>query len=161
MSRLALPLGAAVLLSACGAAATPSPPQPAATSRETYVLLTDTLFKFNKSAVQDMTPGGMQRLADVAKRLKSYQSIQSLNIVGFTDRLGSDAYNNALSLARAKTVKTYFESLGVKAASFSAQGKGKSEPVSSACPSKASRAQLIQCLQPDRRVTIEVTGVTR
>ena len=137
----------------------PSSTQPAATSRETYVLLTDALFKFNKSALQDMTPGGMQRLDDVAKRLKSYSSIKSLNIVGFTDRLGSDAYNNALSLARAKAVQIYLESLGVKSGSSSALGKGKSEPVSQACPAKASRAQLIQCLQPDRRVTIEVTGI--
>ena len=132
-----------------------------ATGRETYVLLTDTLFKFNKSAPQDMTLGGTQRLADVAKRLKSYQSIQSLSIIGFTDRLGSDAYNTELSLARAKTVQAYLESLGVKAGASTAQGKGKLDPVSPACSSKASRAELIQCLQPDRRVTIEVTGLVR
>ena len=151
-------------VAAQGAApSSPSAPAPpaVAVSRETYVLLTDTLFRFNKATVKDMTPGGLQRLDDVAKRLKSYSSIQSLNIVGFTDRLGSDAYNNALSLARAKTVQAYLESLGVKAGSASAKGKGKSEPVSQACPPKASRAQLIQCLQPDRRVTIEVTGITR
>lgn len=135
--------------------------QPAAISRETYVLLTDTLFRFDKSGSQDMTPGGLQRLADVAKRLKAYQSIQTLNVVGFTDRLDSDGYNDKLSLARAKTVQAYLESLGVKSSASTALGKGKLEPVSQGCNAKANRAALIQCLQPDRRVTIEVTGMAR
>lgn len=135
--------------------------QPVSVSRETYVLLTDTLFKFDKSGSQDMTPGGLQRLADVAKRLKAYQSIQTLSVVGFTDRLGSDEYNNKLSLARAKTVQAYLESLGVKSIAYTAAGKGKLEPVSQGCSAKASHAALIQCLQPDRRVTIEVTGMAR
>ena len=139
---------------------TPAAP-PQAISRETYVLLTDTLFKFDKSGSQDMTPGGLQRLADVAKRLKSYQSIQSLNAVDFTDRLGSDEYNNKLSLARAQTVQGYLESLGVKSSAYTAAGKGKLEPVSQGCDVKAKRAALIQCLQPDRRVTIKVTGIAR
>lgn len=156
----AVPKGAAAAVAATAVQA-PAPTQPNAVSRETYVLLNDTLFKFDKSAIQDMTPGGQQRLADVAMRLKSYQSIQSLNVVGFTDRLGSDAYNNQLSLARAKTVQAYLESLGVKSAAFNAVGKGKAEPVSQACNPNARRAALIQCLQPDRRVTIEVTGVAR
>ncbi len=142
-------------------AAQPTAAQPAPVTRETYVLLTDTLFKFDKSGSQDMTPGGLQRLTDVARRLKSYQSIQTLSVVGFTDRLGSDAYNNQLSLARAKTVQAYLESLGVKSNGSNAAGKGKLDPVSQGCNAKASRAALIQCLQPDRRVTIEVTGVAR
>lgn len=160
----AVPKGATQAVAAKQAEAqvqVPATVQPNAVSRETYVLLTDTLFKFNKSGSQDMTPGGQQRLADVAKRLKSYQSIQKVNVVGFTDRSGSDAYNNSLSLARAKTVQSYLESLGVKSNAFDAVGKGKLEPVSPVCSSKTSRATLIQCLQPDRRVTIEVTGVVR
>lgn len=43
-------------------------------NKETCVLLTDTLFKFDKSGAQDMLPGGLQRLADVAQRLKAYYS---------------------------------------------------------------------------------------
>lgn len=139
----------------------PAAAQSGAVSRETYVLLSDTLFKFDKSSAQDMTAGGMQRLADVAKRLKTYQSIQSLNVVGHTDRLGSDAHNNKLSLARANAVQTYLESLGVKSSAFKATGKGKLEPVSQACSASLGRAVLIQCLQADRRVTIEVTGIAR
>ena len=126
--------------------------------RETYVLLTDTLFKFDKSGSEDMIPGGRQRLNDVAQRLKAYKSIQTLTVLGYTDRLGSDDYNDKLSEARAKTVQAYLESLGVKSAAAVAQGKGKRDPVSKDCSASLGREQLIQCLQPDRRVTIEVTG---
>ena len=130
-------------------------------SRETYVLLTDTLFKFDKSGSEDMISGGLQRLADVAQRLKTYKSIQTLNVFGYTDRMGTDDYNDKLSETRAKTVQVYLESLGVKSAASVAQGKGKRDPVSKNCTATASREQQIVCLQPDRRVTIEVTGVAR
>lgn len=133
----------------------------AALTKESYVLLTDTLFNFDKSARQDMSVGGLLRLADVAQRLKGYKSIQTLTVSGYTDRLGSDQYNNKLSEDRAKTVQTYLQSLGVVAATSIAQGKGKREPVTRDCASSASREQQIKCLQPDRRVTIEVTGVVR
>ncbi len=126
-------------------------------NRETYVLLTDTLFKFDKSGIEDMIPGGMQRLNDVAQRLKAYKSIQTLTVFGYTDRLGSDEYNDKLSEARAKTVHAYLVSQGVNSVAAVAQGKGKRDAVSN-CSASLAREQLIQCLQPDRRVTIEVTG---
>jgi OOP family OmpA-OmpF porin len=153
----------AAAIAPTGAIATPTAtliPIPVV-SKETYVLLTDTLFKFDKSGSQDMLPGGLARLADVAQRLKAYNSIQTLTVVGFTDRLGADAYNDKLSQDRAATVQTYLASLGVKSASSVAQGKGKRDPVSNGCSATASREQQIFCLQPDRRVTIEVTGVAR
>ena len=134
---------------------------PAVINKETYVLLTDTLFKFDKSGVDDMIPGGQQRLGDVAQRLKAYKSIQTLTVFGYTDRLGSDEYNDKLSEARAKTVKAYLESLGVSSLSSVAEGKGKRDPASRDCSTNASREQQIICLQPDRRVTIEVTGTAR
>ena len=126
--------------------------------KETYVLLTDTLFKFDRSGREDMIPGGLQRLTEVAQRLKAYKSIQTLTVFGYTDRLGSDDYNDKLSDARAKTVRAYLESLGVRSASSLAQGKGRRDAVSKDCSASLGRQQLIQCLQPDRRVTIEVTG---
>lgn len=130
-------------------------------TRETFVILADTLFQFDKSAAGDMLPGGLQRLADVAARLKGYKSIDSVVIVGHTDRLGGDEYNDKLSADRATTVKTHLESLGLKAASVRASGAGKRQPVTTNCSDKLAREQLIACLQPDRRVTIEVTGLAR
>ena len=145
--------------------AAPAAPAPAPiireVTKETYVILADTLFKFDKSGREEMLPGGKERLNAVANRLKSYQSIATLTIVGHTDRLGSDAYNDPLSASRAATVLDYLGSLGVKAAKTDALGKGKREPVTMQCSDKQPRAQLITCLQPDRRVTIEVTGVVK
>jgi OOP family OmpA-OmpF porin len=129
--------------------------------KETYVLLTDTLFKFDKSGIEDMIPGGQQRLKEVAQRLKAYKSIQTLTVNGYTDRFGSDEYNDKLSEARAKTIQTYLASLGVKSDSATAQGKGKRDPVSQNCSATAPREQQIICLQPDRRVTIEATGLMK
>ncbi len=130
-------------------------------NKETFVLLADTLFKFDKSGRDEMLPGGKQRIDAIAQRLKSYQSIATLNIVGHTDRLGSDAYNNPLSARRASSVQAILESMGVKAAKVQASGRGKGDPVTTTCSDKLPRAKLIDCLQPDRRVTIEVTGVVK
>jgi OmpA-OmpF porin, OOP family len=108
-----------------------------------------------------MLPGGVQRLNAIAQRLKAYQSIATLSVVGHTDRLGSNEYNDPLSARRASTVQSMLESLGVKATKVQSAGRGKNEPVTTSCDDKLPRAKLIDCLQADRRVTIEVTGVVK
>lgn len=151
----------AVAQAAPPTAAPIAPVAPPTLTKETFVLLADTLFKFDKSGRDEMLPGGKQRIDAIAQRLKSYQSIATLNVVGHTDRLGSDAYNNPLSARRAGTVQALLESMGVKAAKAQASGRGKSDPVTTTCDNKLPRAKLIDCLQPDRRVTIEVTGIVK
>ncbi|MGY8905510.1 MAG: OmpA family protein [Burkholderiales bacterium] len=156
-------------LQTAGAARAAAPVQVAAQTgaasttviKETFVVLSDALFKFDKYGAVDMLPGGLQRLNAVADRLKNYKSIESLRIVGHTDRLGSEDYNTKLSQQRADTVKAHFEKLGVKAAVSSAKGVGKREPVVTGCSDKLASEALIQCLQADRRVTIEVAGSVR
>ena len=133
----------------------------APTTKESFVILSDALFRFGKSERSDMLPGGLQRLSAVAQRLKAFKSISNLTVIGHTDRLGSDPYNDALSLKRATTVLQYLESLGVKADNAKASGVGKREPVTTACGKSLAHAQLIGCLQADRRVTIEVSGMVQ
>ena len=130
-------------------------------TKETFILLGDTLFKFDKSGREEMLPGGKERVSTIAQRLKTYQSISTLSVTGHTDRLGSDQYNDPLSERRAATVRDMLGTMGVKAARAEAAGKGKREPVTTNCSDKLPRQQLIQCLQPDRRVTIEVTGIVK
>jgi OmpA-OmpF porin, OOP family len=130
-------------------------------TKETFVILADALFQFDKSGRNEILPGGKERLAAVANRLKSYQSISTLTITGHTDRLGSDEYNDPLSQRRAATALEFMTSLGVKADRVVAIGKGKREPVTTQCPANVARLQQAVCLQPDRRVTIEVTGVVK
>ncbi len=156
----------AAAVAAALAATTPTPVAAAAPAavravagKETFTVMADALFKFDKSGREEMLPGGMERLAEVAKRLKGYRNIQSLTIVGYTDRLGSDDYNDKLAVARAQTVKAYLESLGVKAVTIQVKGQGKREPLTAtACSDKLSREELVQCTQADRRVMIEVVG---
>ena len=80
---------------------------------------------------------------------------------GHTDRLGSDSYNQSLSARRAQAVKDYLVDPGaIESGKINATGKGETQPVTTPDQCKGNRpnARLIACLQPDRRVVIEVTG---
>ncbi|WP_372656787.1 OmpA family protein [Hydrogenophaga sp.] len=150
----------------CGApkaavAAAPAPAPVMLAGKESFVLLGDALFEFDQSDRAHLLPGGEARLREVAERLKQYRSIDKLTVVGHTDRLGSLTYNDRLSLERAITVRRFLESLGVKAAQASAEGRGETEPVTQGCSTTAPKAEQVQCLQADRRVSIEVTGLVK
>ncbi|MCX4143993.1 MULTISPECIES: OmpA family protein [Paraburkholderia] len=80
------------------------------------------------------------------------KGIRQLHINGYTDRLGSDAYNQQLSLQRAQTVREYLRNHGVTLP-ITAQGYGKANPLAE-CPRK-KRDELVQCLAPNRRVEID------
>lgn len=142
-------------------ASAPVAPVVAASGSERFVLLSDTLFAFDKSDLAHMLPAGRQRLEAVAKQLKSYAAIEQITITGYTDPLGSDDYNRSLSQARADTVRSFLQSLGVKAGRIESVGKGKAQPVSAGCSPAQGRASQIACLQPDRRVEIDASGVVR
>ena len=61
-------------------------------------LKADALFKFDKSAVNDMLPAGVVQLNKVATRLNDvYETVENIHVTGHTDHLGSDSYNQALS----------------------------------------------------------------
>ena len=77
-------------------------------------------------------------------------------ITGHTDLLGSYEYNDALSKRRAEAVKAYLTSQGVDASVLSAYGAGESSPIV-ICSEKLPRKQLIECLQPNRRVEVEAS----
>ena len=82
-------------------------------------------------------------------------------VIGHTDRLGSDAYNQALSEQRARTVADYLIAKGLFADKVRAEGQGESSPVTGgSCPDGA-KAQMIACLAPDRRVEVRLTGVSQ
>jgi OmpA-OmpF porin, OOP family len=139
------------------AAAAPAPapapaPQPTA---DKVKLSADALFDFDKAVLK---PAGMQRLDELAAQARSIK-LEVVLAVGHTDRIGSDAYNQSLSERRAAAVKTYLVSKGVEANRIYTEGKGKTQPVTgTTCDGIRGRAALIDCLQPDRRVEVEVIG---
>lgn len=154
-ARCAAP--AAVVAAAPVVAPAPAP-APVVVQKESITLLGDALFKFNKSGRDDLLPGGLDRLREVAESLQRYRQIESIAYIGHTDRYGKPDYNDALSLARANTVRDVLASFGVKADKVSTEGRGNREPVVE-CSTKPPKAQQTVCLTPNRRVAIEVLGV--
>ena len=129
--------------------ATP-PPQP---RRVTFSA--DALFDFDKATIK---PAGMQQLDKFAADLRG-TSFDVITVTGHTDRIGSDAYNMALSSRRADAVKGYLVSpAGLPAGKITARGAGENTPITKPADCKGARPAQIVCLQPDRRVEVEVTA---
>ena len=121
-------------------------------------LSADALFRFNQSDAADMLPEGKATLDRLAENLVSRQAhIDSIALTGHTDRLGSEQYNSNLGLQRAQTVKNYLQGKGVQAP-ISVASAGESQPVTTACTGTRATAALKACLQPDRRVTVDISG---
>ena len=123
-------------------------------------LAADALFKFDKYEQKDMLPAGRARLDELAVQLIEWEGRgdSRVHLVGHTDRLGSDDYNMTLSQRRAETVRRYLIERGVNAATLTAAGAGKLQPLSEVqCSNILPRPQLIECLQPNRRVEVNVT----
>ncbi len=138
--------------------AVPPPAKPAPAPKPTvqkFSLSADALFDFDKSVIK---PNGMKKLDELVAGLKGTQ-YDTVTATGHTDRLGAVEYNQKLSERRAEAVKKYLADKGLDAGKITAAGKGKTQPVTKPadCKGKAGRA-LHACLQPDRRVDIEVSG---
>jgi OmpA-OmpF porin, OOP family len=134
----------------------PEPPRPVI---QKLTLSTDVLFDFNSAELKE---GGKRRLDELAGQIKD-ADVDEIIAVGHADRIASDDYNQKLSEARAEAVKDYLASKARNANRVTAEGRGESVPVTGEdCkkmgPERASNKKLVACLQPDRRVEIEVLG---
>jgi OOP family OmpA-OmpF porin len=140
--------------------AAPAPaPLAAAPVIQKLTLSTDVLFEFNKA---DLRQGGQQKLDELAQRAQG-ADVDKVVVVGFADRIGSEQYNQELSERRAAAVKDYLASKNVDAQRVQAEGRGESQPVTGdQCKNMGkehkSNSKLVSCLQPDRRVDIELLG---
>ncbi|MDX9993719.1 MAG: OmpA family protein [Rhodocyclaceae bacterium] len=134
------------------AAAKPAP-KPAA---KKVTLAADALFDFDKAVLRAEGKAKLDKLAGDIQGIK----LEVIIAVGHADRIGSDKYNQKLSERRAAAVKDYLVGKGVEANRVYAEGKGEKQPVTGdKCgKSVAKTKKLIECLQPDRRVEIEVIG---
>ena len=125
--------------------------------KERINLGADALFKFDKWQPENILPQGRAELDALATKLREYQTMGDTRIVitGHTDRKGDDMYNMNLSQLRAQTVRAYLVNQGVNPSSMLAVGAGESQPVKE-CSTNLTRQQEIDCLQPNRRVTLDV-----
>ncbi|MDR2689652.1 MAG: OmpA family protein [Azoarcus sp.] len=118
-------------------------------------LAADTLFEFNKAVLKPEGRASLDNLVAQARQIK----LEIILAVGHTDRLGSVQYNQILSDRRATAVRDYLVSQGIDTTLIYIEGKGKSQPVTGTrCDGIKNRKALIECLQPDRRVEIELIG---
>ncbi|NIF20646.1 porin OmpA [Candidatus Pantoea multigeneris] len=136
----------------------PAPAPAPVVETKRFTLKSDVLFTFNKSTLK---PEGRQALDQLYSQLSNLDPKDgSVVVLGFTDRIGSDQYNQKLSEQRAQSVVDYLVSKGIPSNKISARGQGKSNPVTgSTCNTVKARKALIDCLAPDRRVEIDVRGV--
>ncbi|PJK13997.1 flagellar motor protein MotB [Lysobacteraceae bacterium NML07-0707] len=143
----------------------PAPPAPVAPAPtvERFDISADALFRFDRGDLAGLLPAGKTRLDELAANLAgTYVKIDSIRLVGHTDRLGEVEYNQRLSEQRVQTVKQYLQGQGVSAPT-EAIGVGESQPSGKTghCRGERATAALTTCLQPDRRVSVEVTGSKR
>jgi len=118
-------------------------------------LAADALFDFDKAVLR---PEGKAKLDDVAAKAKQLK-LEVVLVVGHTDRIGSDDYNQKLSEKRAAAVKEYLVAKGLDANRVYTEGKGKKWSVTGdKCKGDKKTKALIDCLQPDRRVDVEIIG---
>jgi outer membrane protein OmpA-like peptidoglycan-associated protein len=138
-------------------APTPAPASPSTEVPAKVRFATDELFDFDKTVLK---PGPSRyQLDELAVKLKTLR-YDSINIVGYTDRLGSEPYNNHLSRIRAREVKNYLITKGVDPEKIRIEGKGKADPITgNTCQGSERTPALIACLQPDRRVEVQVNGI--
>ena len=134
----------------------PAPKKPVPPALRKVSFSTDSFFDFAKSTVK---PAGKQHLDKLAADLRDVD-YNVITVTGHTDRIGSHAYNMKLSTRRAEAVKTYLVAAGIPAGKISAKGTDGSDPVTKPGECKGTKATkaLIACLQPDRRVEVEVSG---
>jgi len=125
-----------------------APVAPVATSSK-VTLLADALFDFDKSTLK---PEGIQKLDGLVQKLKDV-TVEVIIVVGFTDSVGTLAYNKKLSLRRAEAVKAYLVKNGIEASRVYTEGKAFAEPVGD---NKTAVGRAL-----NRRSVIEVVGTKK
>lgn len=124
----------------------PKPVTPPAPTSEKVTFAADAFFDFDKSVLK---PEAKVKLDDMASKLQAI-NLEVIIAVGHTDSVGTDEYNQKLSLRRSEAVKAYLVSKGIPANRVYTEGKGEKQPVAD---NKTAEGRA-----KNRRVEIEVVG---
>ena len=143
-AAVVVPPPAAAPAPAPAVVAPPAPLPPTVATKVTYAA--DAFFDFNKSVIK---PDGKAKLDDLIGKIKDI-NLEVIIAVGHTDAVGSDAYNQKLSVRRSESVKAYLVSKGIEKNRVYTEGKGEKQPVAD---NKTAEGRA-----KNRRVEIEVVG---
>lgn len=129
-----------------------SPVQP-----KEYTLSGDVLFKFGKSDRNSITRQGREEINGLVNQIqREHTVVRSIQVIGHTDQIGSEAANAALGQRRASTVRQLMVEAGIPARNITASSAGMNEPLVNGC--YGSKAEQISCYAPNRRVGVRVDG---
>ena len=132
------------------AEAPPAPPPPPMPVYEKHTVSATALFDFDKAVLK---PAGKEAIHGIDEEIKSSDSkVIDINVVGYTDSVGTEEYNQQLSVRRANAVKDYMVSEGIDPGIIDVKGMGEADPVASNATAEG-RAQ-------NRRVEISVAVET-
>lgn len=134
----------------------PAAPLQAAPQTRRVSYAAESFFAFDRS---ELRPAGKAALDTFAAELGNTR-YDTITVQGHADRIGTTAYNQTLSMERAEAVKAYLVNTGrLDGSRITATGRSESDPVTvpEQCKGAVSPA-VIACLQPDRRVMIDVAG---
>jgi OOP family OmpA-OmpF porin len=138
------PAAAPAAPAAVAPAPAPAPVAPPAATKVTYAA--DAFFDFDKSVLK---PEGKAKLDDLVGKIKDI-NLEVIIAVGHTDSVGSDSYNQKLSVRRSEAVKAYLVTKGIEKNRVYTEGKGEKQPVAD---NKTGEGRA-----KNRRVEIEVVG---
>ena len=144
--KAAAPAPAAAAPAPAPAAKAPAPAPTPAVAAQKVTYAADAFFDFDKSVLK---PEGRAKLDDLVSKIQGI-NLEVIIAVGHTDSIGSDAYNQKLSVRRAEAVKDYLTSKGVEKNRVYTEGKGEKQPVAD---NKTAEGRA-----KNRRVEIEVVG---
>jgi len=153
---------AAVVAAVPPPAPIPKAPPPAPRAEKPVLRQTGVVFAFDRSDRAGIRPASMAALDALLRQLDADQlRVLSVRLIGHADRLngtGDGRYNQRLSERRAETVKALLVGRGIAASAITAAAEGDAAPVERCDGAKRSKAELEECLLPNRRVDVDVTA---
>lgn len=153
-AKAALTCGQPAAVAAVAPPAAPKPPVP----RE-YALETDALFEFGKAEIRASGYNAIESL--VQRLLQDFSSVERIRVVGYTDPIGSAAFNKKLSQQRADVVARQIASRNIPIErGIEAEGRGSIELVKTGCGNSPTPENKL-CHAPNRRVMVVITGARR
>ena len=137
----------------------PPPPTPRPPVPREYALETDALFEFGKAEIR---ASGYNAIESLMQRLQQdFSSVERIRVVGYTDPIGSAAFNKKLSQDRANVVARQIASRNLPIEKgIEAEGRGPIELVKTGCGNTPTPENKI-CHAPNRRVMVVITGARR